>query len=162
MASHVFGTRYRLNSVLARISKPYVLHENQAWREGCAWHCEARLNREYTVIQTTALHVRLPHVSRCSNEGYSIWREVLLCPIRRRRNTQAFGSEIYFGNFFWASICIAHARRLRTQFTGLLLCFDPQTTTFRLCPTFFFSVSGEAVFIVGAFLGSFPIQFLGK
>jgi len=31
-----------------------------------------------------------------------------------------------------------------------------------LCPTFFFAVIGTAVFIIGAFLGSFPIQFLGK
>jgi hypothetical protein len=31
-----------------------------------------------------------------------------------------------------------------------------------LCPTFLLSAFSAAVFIVGAFLGSFPIQFLGK
>ncbi|MEQ1825420.1 MAG: hypothetical protein ABL921_05715 [Pirellula sp.] len=162
MASHVFGTRYRLNSVSVCIAKPYVLHANRAWRAGCAWHCEARLNREYAALQTIVLPVWWPHVSRYSNEGYSIWREVLLGPIRTRRNTPAFGSEISFGNFFWASICIAHAQRLRGKFTGLEFCFDPRTTAFRLRPTLFLSIFGAAVFIIGAFLGCFPIQFLGK
>jgi len=31
-----------------------------------------------------------------------------------------------------------------------------------LCSTFFFAAIGPAVFIIGAFLGSFPIQFGGK
>jgi hypothetical protein len=43
-----------------------------------------------------------------------------------------------------------------------LYCFDPQTTAFGLCPTLFFAAIGTAVFVVGAFLGSFPIHFLGK
>jgi len=43
-----------------------------------------------------------------------------------------------------------------------LFYFDSQTTAFRLCPTFFFAAIGPAVFIIGAFLGSFLIQFLGK
>ena len=80
---------------------PYVLHTNRAWREGCAWHCEARLNLEYPVIQTIVLPVWRPHVSRCNNESYSIWHEVLLGPIRRRRNTPAFGTDFFSRSFFW-------------------------------------------------------------
>jgi len=43
-----------------------------------------------------------------------------------------------------------------------VFCFDPQTTAFGLCPTFFSSVFSEAVFIIGTLLDSFPIQFGGK
>ena len=61
-----------------------------------------------------------------------------------------------------ASICIAHAHRLRGKFTGFVFCVDPQATAFRLRPTLFFSAFGAAVFILGAFLGSFPNQFVGN
>jgi hypothetical protein len=44
----------------------------------------------------------------------------------------------------------------------LEFCIDPQTTSCRLSPPFFFTVFGAAVLIIGTFQGSFPIQFLGK
>jgi hypothetical protein len=85
-----------------------------------------------------------------------------LGPIRTRSNTLAFGSENFFENFFWVSICIAHAHRLRCQFLSFAFYFDPQTAAFRLSTTPFFAIFGAAVFIVGALPGSFSIQFLGN
>ncbi len=43
-----------------------------------------------------------------------------------------------------------------------MFCFDPRTTAFGLCPTSFLAAFGPAVFVIGAFFGSLPIQFPSK